>query len=137
MKKLIEKYMHKETGYNPFLIRSNWQVAQLNYIVKQGFDDIEKIDIHFKTDEVFILLGGQVILITAEKERDELSFQMTKMEKGLIYNIPKMIWHNIAMSEDAQVIIVEDAGTHLNDFDFYYLNTKQMKQMYKAISNCL
>ena len=133
MKEMIELYAHDGAGYNPYMIRENWQVAQLNYIVKQGFDDIEKIDIHFETDEVFILLEGEVILITAEKEGDELTFRMKKMEKNMVYNIPKMTWHNIAMSEDAQVVIVENAGTHIQDFDFYYLNAEQKKTMYAEI----
>jgi mannose-6-phosphate isomerase-like protein (cupin superfamily) len=133
MKEMIEVYAYDGAGYNPYMIRENWQVAQLNYIVKQGFEDIEKIDIHFETDEVFILLEGEVILITAEKEGDELTFRMKKMEKNIVYNIPKMTWHNIAMSEDAQVIIVENAGTHIQDFDFYYLNAEQKKTMYAEI----
>lgn len=137
MNQLIEEYIHKADGYHPFLIRNNWQVAQLNYEKKQGFDDIEKIDIHFHTDEVFILLEGQVVLIAAGKDGDRLSFRTVKMEKGITYNIPKNTWHNIAMSQDAKVIIVEDANTHLGDFEFYYMNSEQKKELYQKVNACL
>ena len=134
MKPLIEEYIHSGNGYNPFLIRNNWQVAQLNHVAGQGFEDIEKIDVHLKTDEVFILLNGQVVLIAAEKNEDQLLFQMVKMKEGVTYNIPKMMWHNIAMSEDAQVIIIEDANTHLGDFEYYYLNAEQKEMLNRQIS---
>ena len=137
MKQLIEEYIHTGAGYNPFLIRNNWQVAQLNHITGQGFEDIEKIDVHLNTDEVFILLKGQVVLITAEKDEDRLSFKMVKMKEGVTYNIPKMTWHNIAMSDAAQVIIIEDANTHLGDFEYYYLNEGQKEEMYAGIKTCI
>ena len=137
MKQLIEEYTHTGIGYNPFLIRNNWQVAQLNYVDGQGFEDIQKIDVHLKTDEVFILLKGQAVLIAAEKEEDRLSFQMVNMKEGIIYNIPQMTWHNIAMSEDAQVIIIEDANTHLGDFEYYYMNAEQKTVMYDEIEVCI
>ena len=33
MNQLIEEYTHTGIGYNPFLIRNNWQVAQLNHSI--------------------------------------------------------------------------------------------------------
>jgi len=135
MKQLIEEYAHTGIGYNPFLIRNNWQVAQLNHVSGQGFEDIVKIDVHLNTDEVFILLKGQVVLIAAEKNEEHLSFRMVKMKEGVTYNIPKMTWHNIAMSDDAQVIIIEDANTHLGDFEYFYLNAEQKEMLYKEIFN--
>ena len=64
---LIEKYSYKGEGYDPFLIRNNWQVAKLNYMPGQGLTDIIKIDKHSETDEVFILLKGIAVLIAAER----------------------------------------------------------------------
>lgn len=130
---MIEEYAYDGSGYNPYLIRDGWQVAQLNYEAKSGMDDIEKIDIHFKTDEAFILLRGDVVLITADKDKDHLTFHLKKMKPHIVYNIPKLTWHNIAMSADAQVLIVETAHTHQSDFDFYYLNEEQKKKMYAEI----
>ncbi len=137
MEQTIEEYIHTGCGYNPFLIRNNWQVAQLNHVAGQGFEDVEKIDVHLNTDEVFVLLKGQVVLITAEKNGDHLSFRMVKMKEGITYNIPKKTWHNIAMSQDAQVIIIEDANTHLGDFEYYYMGAEQKAEMYRGIKACL
>jgi len=135
--KLIEKYHHEGEGYNPFLIREGWQVAQLNYMPGQGIDDIQKIDIHFETDEAFVLVAGKAVLIAAEKEGDNVSFEMISMKQGVVYNIPKDVWHNIAMLADAQVIIVEKDNTHLGDYDFYYLNEEQQEMLNRQIAFAL
>ena len=137
MNQLIEEYAHIGAGYNPFLIRNNWQVAQLNHVAGQGYEDIEKIDVHLNTDEVFILQRGVAILIAVEKNDDHLLFRMVKMKAGVVYNIPKMTWHNIAMSEDAQVMIIENANTHLGDFEYFYLGASQKEKMYEGIKSCM
>jgi mannose-6-phosphate isomerase-like protein (cupin superfamily) len=137
MKQLIETYSHTAEGYNPFLIRGQWQVAQLNYEPGLGFGDLTKIDVHLQTDEVFILLKGTAVLIAAEKSGDKVNFQAINIKAGLTYNIPTGMWHNIALSEDAQVIIVENADTHLGDFEYYYLNDKQKKDMDNLIKEQL
>ena len=46
----ILTYAHTKSGYNPYLIDKDWQVAQLNYELGQGFHDLKKIDKHLKTD---------------------------------------------------------------------------------------
>lgn len=135
MKKIIEKYHFEGEGYDPFLIRDNWQVAQLNYSPGQGLDDIEKIDIHFQTDEAFILTAGEAWLIAAEKNEDNLSFEIIEMKKGIVYNIPECVWHNIALSEKAQVIIVENKNTHLGDYEFYHLSDSQRKDLYRQLNS--
>lgn len=135
---MIETYNARtEEGYSPFLIREGWQIAQLNYIPLQGLHDIEKIDVHFETDEVFILLSGTAILLSFEKENDKLSIESVRMQKGVVYNIPAGQWHNIAMDTDAHMLIVEKSDTHLNDCEYYPLNAEQRLQLNEAIQRSL
>ena len=81
--KLIEQYHTTENGYHPFLIRDGWQVAQLNYMPEQEIENIKKLDVHHFTDEVFILLKGNAVLITAKIEGDEIEFDMEKMQPNI------------------------------------------------------
>jgi mannose-6-phosphate isomerase-like protein (cupin superfamily) len=113
---LIEIYRHNGEGYDPFFIRDHWQVAQLNYMREQGLTAIEKMDKHLLTDEVFVLLRGMAVLIAAEESSHGFHFQCMPMKPGITYNIPANVWHNIAMDEQAEVIIIEKSGTHLGDF---------------------
>ena len=124
MAKTLEKYEIKESGYHPFLIRDGWQVAQLNYDTNQEVENIKKLDIHNHTDEVFILLKGMAVLITANIFNNKPQFELEVMKPGITYNIPQETWHNIAMEKGCEVIIVEKSNTHVNDFEFFHLTEK-------------
>lgn len=127
--KLIETYSHGSEGYNPFLIRDGWQVAQLNYMPEQAAGGIVKMDKHLQTDEAFILLKGKAILIAATETAAGFSFTGMLMQPGITYNIPVNTWHNIAMNESAQVIIVEKNNTHLGDFIYQPLTSGEKEAL--------
>lgn len=134
---MIERYFHTEDGYNPFLIREGWQVAQLNYVAKHGLDDIDDVEMHALTDEVFILMRGRAALITASFEGNEPTFEVENMRVGVTYNIPAGVWHNIAMDKDAQIIIVERNNTHLEDVAHKTLTDEQLQRVYAQINAAL
>ena len=127
--KLIEQYQISDNGYHPFLIRDGWQVAQLNYIPEQEIGNIEKLDIHHLTDEVFILLKGNAVLIGAEINGNDVDFKVELMLPHITYNIPVNTWHNIAMSQDCEIIIVEKSNTHKGDFEFFQLSEEKKQEM--------
>lgn len=130
---MIESYTITDKGYHPFLIRDGWQVAQLNYVPEQDIDNITRLDVHHETDEVFILLQGHAVLIAAAVEGKEVTFEMELMEPNKTYNIPKGLWHNIAMTEECQLIIVEKSNTHISDFEHHDLTVKQCKEMRNSV----
>ena len=123
---LIETYEGREKGFHPLLIRDNWQVAKLNYLEDQNIRNIKKLDIHYNTDEVFVLMKGKAVIIAAVIENGIPVFEMELMEQNLIYNIPKNRWHNIAMEEGSEVLLVEKSNTHLSDFDHFNLDPKHI-----------
>jgi mannose-6-phosphate isomerase-like protein (cupin superfamily) len=125
----IEKYVYDGAGYNPVLIREGWQVAILNYLSGHGMNEIDKLEVHNKTDEVFILLKGAAVLITGKPGAEPFAFELVNMERGQIYNIPKGCWHNIAMDEDAGLIIVENDRTHKNDVSYLSLDAAQQREL--------
>ena len=114
----IEKYEHTGQGYNPFLIRGHWQVAQLNYAPSLAFDAIDRVERHKATDEVFISFRGSPILIGAVEEAGVLRLERCAMRPGVTYNIPAEVWHAIAMRAEDVVMIVENANTHLHDVEY-------------------
>lgn len=126
---MIESYKIKENGYHPFLIREGWQVAQLNYMPEQHIDNIKRLDVHHLTDEVFILLKGYAILIAANINGDRITFELELMKPNITYNIPKGTWHNIAMNEGCETIIVEKSNTHVSDFEHFELDKEHRDEM--------
>jgi len=133
--KLIEEYRYSREGYNPYLIGPKWQVAQLNFQPDLAPDAIKKIDVHHHTDETFLLMAGQAVLIAAELLQDRIEFELINMKSRVLYNIPKGSWHNIALSKDAEVLITEDANTHLGDYEFHYLSKEDRKKLYNLIES--
>ena len=134
-KKLIEEYRHSKMGYNPYLIGPKWQVAQLNYQPDLAPHAIKKIDIHHNTDETFLLMAGQAVLIAAEIQQNSILFEVINMKPKVLYNIPRGCWHNVALSTDAEVLITEDANTHLGDYEFHYLKEKDQKELNELIES--
>jgi len=134
---LIETYTHPGEGYNPFFIKDNWQVAQLNYTPDQDIFGIKKMDKHGQTDEVFILLRGTAVLIAAEEHATGFTFQCVRMKPGITYNIPVNVWHNIATEKDAELIIVEKSNTHLGDFEYKPLSQQEKSGLNRQIQDTL
>lgn len=124
---LIESLVHNSEGYNPFLIRDGWQVAQLNYMPSLDPEAITRIELHRQTDEVFILIHGEAVLIACELTKDGFVFQCIRLEMGAVYNIPVNVWHNIAMNRDARLIIVERSNTHLDDVIYHSLTATEIQ----------
>lgn len=131
---LIEQYQINEDGYHPFLIREGWQVAQLNFMPEQLISNITKLDVHHLTDEVFILLEGNAVLIGADLGDGGPYFEVQLMQPNITYNIPKGRWHNIAMQEGCKIIIVEKSDTHIADFEYYPLAEDTQKELRKMVN---
>lgn len=127
---MIEEYFHPIQGYNPFIIRDGWQVAQLNYLPGYGFEEIDRIEVHNKTDEVFVLVKGRAVLIAANVSNEgDIKWDLRNMVVGVTYNIPAGMWHNIAMDKDAQLVIIEKDNTHLQDCTYLELKESQINEL--------
>ncbi|MCD8271084.1 MAG: hypothetical protein LUD46_23495 [Parabacteroides sp.] len=134
---MIETYYHAEEGCHPFLIREGWQVAQLNYVEKHGLDDIDQVEAHKDTDEVFILFKGNAVLVEAQMEAEGIRFDCLCMKPGVTYNVSAGAWHEIAMDRDAEIIIVERANTHKQDCSYIRLTDSQKQDLYSKIKEQL
>lgn len=134
---MIESYKIKENGYHPFLISDGWQVAQLNFLEEQHINNINKIDAHHQTDEVFVLLKGKAVLILASIKDGEPIFEVELMKPRITYNIKKNEWHNIAMEKGSKVLIVEKSNTHLNDFSYMDLSPNKIAELKTMVKEVL
>jgi mannose-6-phosphate isomerase-like protein (cupin superfamily) len=134
---LIEKYYTTENGYHPFFIRDHWQVAQLNYLPQLSFTTIEQLDLHQYTDEIFVLTKGTAVLIAASIENNNIEFECINMVPGVTYNVPVNTWHNIAMNEAVEIIIVEKSNTHEGDCLYHPLSAADRQRLNNGISKAL
>ncbi|MCP9610710.1 hypothetical protein [Coprobacter tertius] len=130
---LIKTDQSHLAGYHPLHVTPQWQVAILKHQKGGGFFDIHRLDIHHFTDESFILARGRAALVAARIKEDMIEYEISDMQPGIIYTIPANCWHNIGQTEDAEVIIIENAQTHLWDFEFYNLSQTSIKYLNELI----
>ncbi|MBR2499154.1 MAG: hypothetical protein IKB67_05530 [Clostridia bacterium] len=98
---MIEKYSFKGEDFAVAMQFENWKIGLLRY--SKRFSVFDRLERHMLTDEAFILLDGEAELFT--------DTESVVMEKCVVYNIPKAVWHHIVVSKDATVMVVENAST--------------------------
>ncbi|MBZ9685986.1 hypothetical protein G9F72_006510 [Clostridium estertheticum] len=101
----------KEPGYNPIHNFESWIVAILNYEDQVDKLKLSTLERHNLTDEIFVLQKGKAYLIIGGIENLPINIKTIYMEKDIVYNVKRNAWHNILMSEDARVLIVENNKT--------------------------
>lgn len=112
----IEIKQFEKAGYRPVVDYGTWRVAMLNYIDELLPEQIDNVQQHAETDEVFVLLAGQCILFTANVEGNHVTdICACPMEPGKIYNVPRGVYHTHTLTPGAKVLIVENVDTTLDN----------------------
>ena len=112
MENLVEIFEYNGPDYDRTMKFGTWCVAYLNYSEGHKEGNIKFLERHNETDEVFVLLTGTAtLLIDADAKRLD-------MEPFKIYNVKKSVWHNIILSEDAKILIVENNDTGKANSDY-------------------
>ncbi len=106
----IEILEYTGEGYSTVMSFGAWRVAMINYSERFEEKNLIKLERHLLTDEVFVLLDGNAILVS-DKER-------YRMEKNKIYNVIKGTWHAIALEKDSRVLIVENVETGKDNSEY-------------------
>jgi len=123
-KPIIDIYTWDEPGYQPLVFSQDWQVALLNADANCLLENLGRIERHNQTDEVFILLRGQSALLV----KNEVEISLIDMQPGVIYNVPRSVWHTLLSSANATWIIVENRNTHLNDNEVRQMTFSEKEQ---------
>ena len=119
----LEIYSYEGDGYKSMVFYEGWRVAFLKHADRFDKDLVDKMERHMLTDEVFVLLEGEGFLIIGEDDK------VCPMEKNKLYNVKKAVWHNICVSRDALVLIVENAETGLPNTEYRALSAEWKKQL--------
>jgi ureidoglycolate hydrolase len=110
-------------GFKPLIFCNSWRVAALRYMDSLYPPAIDRFERHLETDEVFLLLDGQAILLIV-KDENQLP-EPVWMEPQKIYNVRQNCWHGIIMSRDANILLVENGDTGESNSEFFSLNSRQ------------
>ena len=127
---LLEIKEYREEGYKPVVDYGAWRVAILNFIDELLPENIDFMSKHDETDEVFILLRGNCLLLIGEGNELEITkLYAQNMVPHKIYNVKRGVWHNHVLSHDAMVLIVENQDTTETNSPIIKLTKKQKGQI--------
>lgn len=119
-------------GYKPLIDFGAWRVAYLRFIDELIPKNIQKVERHNETDEVFVLLDGQAVLFMGEGEEEISKLQPVMMEPGKLYNVKQSAWHTCVVSRDATVLLVENQDTTVDNSNYVELSPSLREYVVKV-----
>jgi hypothetical protein len=114
----LEIYSSDQPGFKPLIDFGNWRTAVSNGPLEYQQKNVSSLSRHLETDEVFVLLRGSCLLLTAGNGNEIGEIARTWLEEGQMYNVTKGTWHNTILLPGAKVMIVEnrDTGDYNSEF---------------------
>ena len=108
----IEVSEYLDEGYKPIVHFEHWKVAVLNYIDELEVENIDIMQKHLYTDEVFVLLQGDFTLFTAGTGDEPGKVTATHLEPLKAYTVKKGVWHTHTLEKGTSCLIVENEETN-------------------------
>ena len=115
---------HCGIEYRRLVNNAKWTLASLNWAPRFDESNVCELERHNLTDETFVLLNGKATLLVGEKA------DRIEMEPLKYYNVRAGIWHHIIVSEDARVLVAENANTSKDNTEYLSLATGEVFRKY-------
>lgn len=133
IKSAIEITDFPTTDYAPLVDYEGWRVAVLSFCENTTPEKILTMQKHEETDEVFVLIRGNVTLITAGCGEKPGELSLIKLEPLKVYNVKKGFWHNHVLDEDGIVLIVENRDTCDDNSPILPLSEAQLSELQRKL----
>lgn len=131
--KAYEIYEFGDSGYAKLFHHQSWRVAMLNYIEELEIDHINYIESHLLTDEAFVLLSGECVMIFAHFHENKISsFESIKLEPHKVYKIPNKVYHTHVLSKNSKLLVIEEENTNDHNSPRIYLSEREKEMLKKA-----
>ena len=103
---LMKTHTYHGEDFAVMLSTEHWRIGLLRSSAR--FRKTGIWERHMKTVEVHILLSGQATIYVKDESGVESSQVMTQ---GTVYEVAPGEWHHVTVSDDAVILVVEDADT--------------------------
>ncbi len=115
-------------GMNRVIESGDWMIGIKNYKPANDLKHFDYVEKHLLTDEAFVLLKGKcTLLVDISPENDHTIIEPVGMEEGKVYSVHKGVWHNMIMSRDAKLILVENLNTSSDNSEMYTLSKMEIQ----------
>lgn len=125
----IEISEFKGIGYQAMIDFNQWRVAILRYIDELEVQNLNKMQRHDETDEVFVLLEGACTLFFAQPGEKIQEIEVIEMEPKKLYNVKQGVWHTHTLEQGTTVLIIENRNTNDVNSPTMDLSKEQMNQL--------
>lgn len=129
----ILKYGFEGEGLTRVFENEKWTVGIKNWKPMNDIANINNLERHNETDELFILLNGRCTLLYANETADGLDIQAVEMEPLKVYNIPRTLWHNTVTRKDTKLALIEDSSTGSANSDMIDLTEAQIARVRQLV----
>ena len=132
MQKILE-YAFEGEGMTRVFENAKWMVGIKNWKPMNDIANINCLERHNETDELFILLKGRCTLLFANETENGLKIEAVEMEPLKVYNIPRSLWHNTVTEHDTKLALIEDSSTGSANSDNLDLTAEQIQEIHNLL----
>ena len=132
MQKTLE-YAFEGEGMTRVFENAKWMVGIKNWKPMNDIANINCLERHNETDELFILLKGRCTLMFANETENGLKIEAVEMEPLKVYNIPRSLWHNTVTEHDTKLALIEDSSTGSANSDNLDLTAEQIQEIHNLL----
>jgi hypothetical protein len=134
---LIDVKKFDGEGYKPLVSFGTWRVAVLHYLDDVLADQINSMERHLSTDEVFVLVKGKAMLFLGGNHPIIKELACYPMVIGEINNVKQNTWHTLILSQDAHLIIVENDDTGKGNSQYSQISNSLQRNIRQAAQEFL
>ena len=132
-KQKILEYAYEGEGMTRVFENEKWMVGVKNWKPMNDIANINCLERHNETDELFILLQGRCTLLYANETESGLEISAVPMKPLKVYNIPRCLWHNTVTERDTKLALIEDSSTGPANSDNYDLSAEQIAEVHRLL----
>ena len=129
----ILKYGFEGEGMTRVFENEKWMVGVKNWKPMNDIANINCLERHNETDELFVLIKGHCTLLYGNETEKGLEIGAVEMEPLQVYNIPRTLWHNTVTEHDTKLILIEDSSTGSANSDNLDLTEEQIKRVHELL----
>ena len=110
---LYQKFVNEDEGLKRLYVNEWWYAGIKNFKEGISIDNINFLELHKESDELFIPIEGKNMLVTAEEKDGRFEFEAIMLKKGSIYNVPSGVWHTNVLWTDSKIVLSAKSDTSL------------------------
>lgn len=122
----IKELSYDGEALNWVHVTGHWGVGIKNYKPANDIANLENVERHNGTDELFVLLEGECTLLSATETDGKLEFAKLPMAPGRVYAIPAGLWHNTITKPGVKLVLIEDQASAQSNSDILTLTAEQL-----------